>query len=172
MVPINQYFQQKIAQEYYNKMFAHEFMLDTVTLRMSNVYGVGHATHRWYVDNEPGVISVMVGDALRKKMIEVHNKGEQKRNFIFVGDVVEALMKSIYYKNKFAGNTFNICSDQDTRIIDIAHWIARMCDAQIQHKDMKWQKNIIQHPISNVRARKTLGFCPTSDIHKKLQEYD
>lgn len=170
IVPINQYYHQKISQEYYNKMFAYEYMLDTVTLRMSNVYGVGPASNRWRVDNEPGVISVMVEDAVTKGMIEVHNKGEQKRNFIFVGDVVQALEKAIFQKKQLSGNTFNICSDEETRIIDIAGWIAGICDAEIHHKDVKWQKNIIQHSISNVRAKKALGFEPTGDMCERLRD--
>jgi nucleoside-diphosphate-sugar epimerase len=169
LVPINQYYHQKVSQEYYNKMFAYEYMLDTVTLRMSNVYGVGPASNRWRVEQEPGVISVMVEDAVKKRAIELHNRGEQKRNFVYVGDVVEALMKSIFHKKALSGNTFNICSDEETRIIDIASWIAGMCDAQIHHKDVKWQKNIVQHPISNVRAKKVLGFHATGDMRERLQ---
>ncbi|NLT23679.1 MAG: NAD-dependent epimerase/dehydratase family protein [Syntrophorhabdus sp.] len=170
IVPINQYYHQKISQEYYSKMFAYEYMLDTVTLRMSNVYGVGPASGRWKVDNEPGVISVMVEDALMKGSIEVHNKGEQKRNFVFVGDVVEALRKAIFYTGKLSGNTFNICSDKTTRIIDVAEMIAGICDVQIQHRDVKWQKNIVQHSISNTRAKKVFGYRPTDDMPARLED--
>lgn len=170
LVPINQYYHQKISQEYYNKMFANEYMLDTVTLRMSNVYGVGPASNRWRVENEPGVVSVMVEDAVKRGTIKVHNTGEQKRNFVYVGDVVDALIKSLYYKKPLGGNTFNICSDEDTRIIDIASWIAKNSDAKIQHKDVKWQDHIVQHSISNLRAKKAFGFHPTDNMRKRLRD--
>lgn len=170
LVPINQYYHQKISQEYYSKMFAYEYMLDTVTLRISNVYGVGPESCRWRVDGEPGAVAAMIENALRERKIEVHNKGLQKRNFVYVGDVVDALVKSIFYKYKFSGNTFNICSDEEVRIIDIANWIAEICGAIIHHKDVTWQGNIIQHPISNVRAKKVLGFNPTRDMRQRLQE--
>ena len=170
LVPINQYYHQKISQEYYNKMFAYEYMLDTVTLRMSNVYGIGLEPCRWRVDGEPGAVAVMMENALRERKIEVHNKGLQKRNFIYVGDVVDALVKVIFYRGKFSGNTFNICSDEEVKIIDIARWIAEICGAAIQHRDVKWQSNIIQHPVSNVRAKKVFGFYPTRDMRRRLQE--
>lgn len=170
LVPINQYYHQKVSQEYYNKMFAYEYMLDTVTLRMSNVYGIGSASDRWRVDNEPGVIPVMIEDALKKGFIEVHNQGEQKRNFVYVGDVVQALQKAIYRKKELSGNTFNICSDGEMKIIDVAGWIAEICDAEIIHKDVAWQKNIVQHSISNLRAKKALGFKPTGNIRKRLRD--
>ena len=170
LVPINQYYHQKISQEYYNKMFAYEYMLDTVTLRMSNVYGVGPALSRWRVDNEPGVISVMVEDAIKKGMIEVHNKGEQKRNFIYVGDVVSALTQAIFYRRQFSGDTLNICSDEETKIIDIAAMIAEICGANISYKNVKWQKNIVQHQITNVKAKKLFNFKPTNDMSARLRD--
>jgi nucleoside-diphosphate-sugar epimerase len=170
LVPINQYYHQKISQEYYTKMFAYEYLLDTVTLRMSNVYGVGPASDRWCVDSEPAVIPVMIDNALRDKEIVVHSKGLQKRNFVYVGDVVDALVNSIFFKGKFSGGTFNICSDEEVRIIDIANWIAEICGATIHHKDVTWQGNIIQHPISNVRAKKVFGFNPKRNMRQRLQE--
>jgi nucleoside-diphosphate-sugar epimerase len=170
LVPINQYYHQKISQEYYSKMFANEYLLDTVTLRMSNVYGVGPESSRWCVDSEPGVISVMIESALRDEIIEVHNKGLQKRNFVHMDDVVDALIRVIFYKGEFSGNTFNICSDEEKRIIDIANWIAEMCSAKIHHKNVEWQKNIIQHPISNIRAKKVFGFHPSNNMRQRLLE--
>jgi nucleoside-diphosphate-sugar epimerase len=170
LVPINQYYHQKISQEFYSKVFANEYLLDTGTLRFSNVYGVGPESRRWRVDGEPGVVSVMVEGALREGEIVVHNKGVQKRNFIYVGDVVDALLKTILFKGNLSGGTFNICADEETRIIEIAQWIASQSGAKICYQDMKWQKNIVQHPISNARAGKVLGFHPTADMRERLKE--
>lgn len=170
LVPINQYYHQKISQEYYSKVFANEYLLDTVTLRISNVYGVGPELRRWRVEGDPGVIPVMVESALKGGEIVVHNKGVQKRNFVYVGDVVDALVKSILFQGNLSGNTFNICADEETRIIDIAQRIASVCGATIRHQDMKWQKNIVQHPISNARAGKVFGFQPTGDMQERLRE--
>jgi nucleoside-diphosphate-sugar epimerase len=169
LFPINQYSHQKISLEYYTKMFAYEYLLDTVTLRMSNVYGVGPASDRWCVDSEPGVIPVMMDSALRDGKVIVHNKGLQKRNFIYIGDVVDALVKAIFFKGKFSGNTYNICSDEEFKIIDIASMIAEICGANISYKDVKWRKIFVPHPTSNVRPRQVLGFHPTTDIRQRLQ---
>ncbi len=79
---------QKISQEYYSKVFANEYLLDTVTLRISNVMEWGRAP-RWRVEGDPGVITVMVENALKGGEIVVHNKCAEG-NFIFVGDVVDA----------------------------------------------------------------------------------
>jgi UDP-glucose 4-epimerase len=170
LVPINQYYHQKISQEYYSKVFAYEYLLDTVTLRIANVYGVGPEKRRWRVEGDPGVIPVMVEGALTGGEIVVHNKGVQKRNFVHVGDVVDALVKAILFPGSFSGGTFNICADEETRIIDIARWIAPECGAQITHRDMKWQKNIVQHPVSNARARKVFGFQPAGAMRERLVE--
>lgn len=169
LVPINQYYHQKISQEYYTKIFAYEYLLDTATLRMSNVYGVGPASDRWCVDSEPGVIPVMIDSALRDGEVIVHSKGLQKRNFIYIGDVVDALVKAIFFKGKLSGSTYNICSDEESKIIDIADRIAEICGANVHYKDVKWQKNIIQHATSNVRAKKVFGFDPTMNMHQRLQ---
>jgi UDP-glucose 4-epimerase len=170
LVPINQYYHQKISQEYYSKVFANEYLLDTVTLRISNVYGVGSEPRRWRVEGEPGVIAVMVENALRGGEIVVHNKGVQKRSFVYVGDVVDALMKTILFRGNLSGGTYNICADDETRVIEIAQWIASACGAKICYQDMKWQKNIVQHPISNARAGKVLGFHPAGNMQQRLNE--
>ncbi|HOI72908.1 MAG TPA: NAD-dependent epimerase/dehydratase family protein [Syntrophales bacterium] len=170
LVPINQYYHQKISQEYYSKVFANEYLLDTVTLRISNVYGVGPEPRRWRVEGDPGVIPVMVASALKGGEVVVHNKGLQKRNFVYVGDVVDALVKAVLFRGSLSGNTFNICADEDIRIIDVARQIVSVCGATIRHLDMKWQKNIVQHPISNTRAGKVLGFRSTGNMQEKLED--
>jgi len=170
LLPINQNYHQKISQEYYNKIFALEYYLDTVTLRLSNVYGVGSEGSRWCSDSDPGVISIMVEKAIRDKEIIVHNKGLQKRNFVYIGDVVDALIKVISFKKSFSGKTFNICSDEETRIIDVATWISELFKTHIDFQNVRWQKNIVQYPISNLRAKKSFGFHPTSNMRVKIAE--
>ncbi len=170
LVPINQYYHQKLSQEFYNKIFSKEYFLDTVTLRMSNIYGIGFNPYRLSIYKEPGVISVMIADALRKGKITVHNGGVQKRNFLYIGDAVDAVAKSVCVTGKFGGNTLNICSDEETSIIDIARCISALTKAEIIHKDMNWQKNIIQHDISNLSARKKIEFKPSGDIRLCIKD--
>lgn len=170
LAPVDQYYHQKIAQEYFSKLFSMEYFLDTVTLRMSNVYGIGPVGSRWDVSEGPGVISTMAERAVREKEIIVHDGGEQKRNFIHVGDAVSAIGRCAAFTGKFDGKTFNICSDKDVKIIDIAKWISGMCGAKIRYKDLGLQDNVVQHGVSNARAKKALGFRPSGDMVGKIKE--
>ncbi|MBN2189750.1 MAG: NAD-dependent epimerase/dehydratase family protein [Candidatus Aureabacteria bacterium] len=164
LVPINQYYHQKLSQEFYNKIFSKEYFLDTATLRMSNVYGIGSNPYRWCIHKEPDVISVMVSDAVAKNRIVVHNRGIQKRNFLYVGNAVDAVVKSVFFQGRFNGDTLNICSDEETSIIDVAKCIAGLTGAEIVHKDVSWQKNIIQHDILNLKAKKKIKFKPAGNM--------
>lgn len=164
LVPINQYYHQKLSQEFYNKIFSKEYFLDTATLRMSNIYGIGFNPYRWCIHKEPDVISVMVSDAVAKKKIVVHNGGIQKRNFLYVNNAVDAVAKSVFYQGRFNGDTLNICSDEETSIIDVAKCVSGLTGAEIVHKNVSWQKNIIQHDISNLKAKKKIKFKPAADM--------
>ena len=171
LVPVNHYYQQKIAQEYYNKLFAWEYLLDTLTLRLSNVYGVGFARNRWSMMKERGVIASMVESAVKDKKIVVHDEGLQKRNFLYIKDAVDALEKAIFFKGKCKGEILNICSDDETRIIDIAQYISKICKAKIIHENTKWQENITQYNISNIKAKKKIKFHPSSNMENRIEEF-
>ena len=118
---LNPYSVSKIAAEKICKMYSDFYNLPTIILRYFNVYG----------ERAPmkGQYAPVIGIFLRQKKegckLTIIGDGERKRDFIYVGDVVEANINAALKKidKKFYGQIFNVGSGKNTSINDNAKMI-------------------------------------------------
>jgi UDP-glucose 4-epimerase len=89
VAPLSPYGASKAAAETYLALFGRLHRLSTLSLRMSNVYGPRQNPH-----GEAGVIAIFCGAAVEGRPITVYGDGGQTRDFIYVGDVVDAYLKA------------------------------------------------------------------------------
>lgn len=98
---------------------AHEiFGLDCVGLRFFNVYGTGQDPSSPY----SGVITSFIKQAQTPR-INIFGDGGQTRDFVFVDDVVECIVRGVTAPLSGA-HVFNVCTGAETRILDLARTIA------------------------------------------------
>ena len=86
--PHSPYAVSKLAAEYYVSTIGHLWGVETVSLRVFNAYGPGQhlpASH-------PPVIPYMLRQSVRGGTIIVHGSGAQTRDYVFVDDVVNAMV--------------------------------------------------------------------------------
>ena len=83
--PINIYGSMKAAAEQLCRGFSMERGLPTIALRLSNVYGP-------YSAHKKSAVHQFIRDAIDSKPMEIHGDGTQTRDFVFVGDVVHAII--------------------------------------------------------------------------------
>jgi dTDP-L-rhamnose 4-epimerase len=95
----------KLAQEQLLNLLAGATGLETVVLRLQNVYGAGQALRNPYT----GVLMVFCNQALRGDPLVLYEDGEITRDFVHVDDVVEALVTSAASPSA-SGGVFNIGS--------------------------------------------------------------
>jgi len=100
--PKSPYASQKLAGEYYARVFWTCFGLETVSLRYFNVYGPRQDPSSPY----SGVISVFVRAITERRSPVIHGDGEQSRDFTFVEDVVDVTLKAARAAG-VAGNVYN-----------------------------------------------------------------
>ena len=96
--------------------------MDITIVRPFNVYG-----SRLRGDENGQVVSMM----LNSNPIMVHGDGTQTRSFTWVGDVIEALLK-INDSSEVSGMSFNLGSNEETKIIDLARMISKLTEAEIE----------------------------------------
>jgi UDP-glucose 4-epimerase len=116
-VPVSYYGVTKYAAERYVQITGErpDTDLAVTSLRMFNVYG-----ERQSVDNPyQGVLAIFVGNVLRGEPITIHGDGEQTRDFVYVGDVVDAWMRVLDAPRTF-GATLNVGSGRETSVNDLA----------------------------------------------------
>lgn len=110
--PLNSYGITKLAIEKYTAMYAAHADIDYCIVRPSNVYGPGQQLLRGQ-----GVIGIMANRALRGEELEVWGDGTVLRDFLYVDDLVNAILNLIDYKGQF--RVFNVSSGVGHSVLDV-----------------------------------------------------
>ena len=111
IAPLSPYGASKAAAEAYLELWGRLYGMSTVSLRMSNVYGPRQNPH-----GEAGVIAIFCGAAVEGRAVTVYGDGSQTRDFIYVGDVVEAFVRA---GRSEAGGALNVCTGRETALRDL-----------------------------------------------------
>jgi UDP-glucose 4-epimerase len=101
----------KLASEHYLRIYAEQFGIDTVSLRLFNIYGPGQN-----LDNlQQGMTSIFLSQALRSKRIHIRGSRDRFRDLVYIDDTVEAFITVL--SDKFKGyNVYNICTGKPTTV--------------------------------------------------------
>jgi UDP-glucose 4-epimerase len=116
-VPVSYYGVTKYAAERYVQITGerNDVELKATSLRMFNVYG-----ERQSIDNPyQGVLAIFIGHALRGEPITIHGDGLQTRDFVYIGDVVDAWMRVLDAPETF-GAVLNVGSGRGTSVNELA----------------------------------------------------
>lgn len=115
-MPLSPYAVTKITNELYAKVFWKIYGLPTIGLRYFNIFGPRQNPEGPYAAAIPLFIQKMI----RKEDIYIHGTGEQKRDFTYVENVVNANINALYAiiekKQNTFGEVFNIGCHQSISI--------------------------------------------------------
>ena len=87
--PISSYGIIKLAVEQYIRLFASLYGMHYLILRLSNPFGFHHRS------SSQGVINIAIRKALRKETFVVWGDGSQAKDYVFAGDIAQAIAKLI-----------------------------------------------------------------------------
>lgn len=87
-IPNSPYAVSKLAAEYYVRTIGDLWGIDTVSLRVFNAYGPGQRLP----PSHPPVIPYFLRQAVRGSSLVIHGSGNQTRDYVFVDDVVTAMI--------------------------------------------------------------------------------
>ncbi len=90
LVPVDVNGINKLAAERYYTLYHDVHRIPTVSLRLTNTYGPRMDLR----DDKKGFAGIFIRKALRGERIQIYGTGEQRRDFNYVDDVVEALVLS------------------------------------------------------------------------------
>jgi UDP-glucose 4-epimerase len=119
--PRSPYAVSKLAAEYYVRTIGELWGIETVCLRIFNAYGPG----QHLPPAHPPVVPYMLRQAVRGGTIVVNGDGNQTRDFVYVDDVVSALVAAATAPN-INGLVINVGTGQETSIIDLARLAIRI----------------------------------------------
>ncbi|MEE9133128.1 MAG: NAD-dependent epimerase/dehydratase family protein [Gemmatimonadota bacterium] len=117
--PESPYGVSKLVGEYYLRCYRLLHGLDYAALRYSNVYGPRQNPH-----GEAGVVAIFAKRILGDDPITIFGNGEQTRDYVYVGDVVQANMlvseATLSDGNELDDRAFNVGTGNETSVNELA----------------------------------------------------
>jgi UDP-glucose 4-epimerase len=162
--PISPYGLHKLILEQYCRLFGKIYGLQTNCLRFFNVYGKRMPPNGEYASLIPAVIKHVKSN----KPATIYGDGEQIRDFIYVGDVVEAMI--LASKSKIFGEVFNIGYGENMSVNDIYKLICDKLGRTIEpiHKPARIEPRVT---LSDCRkAKKLLGWEPKVSFEQGIEK--
>jgi UDP-glucose 4-epimerase len=164
--PISAYGLDKLSCEHYGKIAWHNHGVPNIGLRFFNVYGPGQSPDSPY----SGVISLFIHAALQTGEITVFGDGEQTRDFIFVENVVHALIAAMQHPNKSA-DVFNVCSQDATSINQLIAVIGEQTGIPLRVKHAPARVGDIRHSLGACgKLNATLPIPPLTRLPMGLRQ--
>jgi len=162
--PASPYGLEKLTSDYYMRIYAERYGVDTVNLRYFNVYGPRQTGGQY-----SGVISAFLEQARAGEPITVEGDGEQTRDFVHVDDVVQANLRAA--TTDATGTSYNIGTGSNISIWELAETIQNVADtdAEIVHTEPR-PGDIEQSEADISKASEQLGYSPTVTLEDGLSQ--
>jgi UDP-glucose 4-epimerase len=164
--PLSPYAEAKLAAEETCAAAADARQLAAVCLRFFNVYGPRQDPGSEY----SGVISRFMAAAAAGAPVTVHGDGQQTRDFVFVGDVVQAIVRAV--EKPLSGvSVLNVGSGTPISVLGVLDGLEPLARAQIRRAFAPARAGDIRHSQADAgRAKWVLGWEARSDFAKGLEE--
>lgn len=156
--PISSYGITKLAIEKYLHLFSHLHKLDYTTLRISNPYGERQRTRA-----SQGAIAIFLGRVLRGETIDIWGDGTTLRDYVYIGDVTEALMMAAAHSGP--ERLFNIGSGAGLSLNDVLDEIERATGLKSKRNYAPARGfDVPRSVLSIARAKTGLGWEPRTSF--------
>jgi UDP-glucose 4-epimerase len=161
--PMAGYGTSKLCAEQYLGLYERLHGLSTVALRFGNVYGPRQDPH-----GEAGVIAIFCGRYVEGERPKVFGDGRQTRDYIYVGDLVDALSTA---GDGDAGGAINIGTEEETTVLELIDAIR-----EAGEEDNPFEPEFAAARLGEVersclavaRAREVLGWQASVDVREGI----
>jgi UDP-glucose 4-epimerase len=158
----------KLSVEYYLAYYGRVHKLDTVAMRFGNVYGPRQDPH-----GEAGVVAIFCGRILQGKALTIFGDGQQTRDYVYVGDVAEALWyaatKPLPPVGLLDARGFNVGTGVGTSVVDMASILLEEAGTRVQLEFAPKRPGEAQESFVDVgKAERLLGWKPRVSLREGL----
>ena len=154
----------KMLGELYCNYFNHQYNLPVVKTRFFNSYGPGEIPGQYR-----NVIPNFIYWALSKQPLPITGTGEETRDFTFVGDIVDGLLRAGYFEQA-VGEDFNLASGREVKIGELAEMVNTLTGnpAGINFAPKRKWDNKSRILGSVAKAGKLIGYNPATTFEQGL----
>jgi dTDP-L-rhamnose 4-epimerase len=141
--------------------------IPTVALRLFNAYGSRQALSNPYT----GVAAIFISRLLNDAPPLIFEDGEQKRDFVHVGDVAEAFA-TVLESDLRLWDAFNVGSGQAVTVREIAQTLARLLGKNIAPEILgRYRVGDIRHCFADIaKIEQVFGIRPRHDFESGMAE--
>ena len=156
LTPLSPYAAAKLAGELYMQAFAATYGLETVRLRFFNIFGPRQRADSPY----SGVIALFTAALTAGRTPSVFGDGLQSRDFTYVTDVVQALMKAAEVPG-VSGRVYNVGTGRSVNLLELIAALNRELGTNLTPKHGPSRAGDVRFSRADItRARRELGYEP------------
>jgi UDP-glucose 4-epimerase len=170
----------KLAGEWYHLLYDRIYGLQSIILRMANVYGPRMRVK----DNLKTFVGWWVRQLLNGEEITVYGDGQQLRDLLYVDDAVHALMFAALSPGP-GGRIYNVGGDEPIRLVELAQLMIELNGSgqyqTIAFPPERKRIEIGDYRTDSTKIRRELGWQPavrlreglvrTLDFYRKNREW-
>jgi UDP-glucose 4-epimerase len=161
-LPMSAYGQSKLCAERYLGLYDRLYGLSTLALRFGNVYGPRQDPH-----GEAGVIAIFCGKRRAGERPRIYGDGTQTRDYIYVGDLVEAIVAA---GDGGATGEINLGTEEETSVLRIVELMAGLEDSPFEPEFHEARLGELDRSCLDAsRARELLAWRARTPISQGLR---
>ncbi|MGC9319991.1 MAG: NAD-dependent epimerase/dehydratase family protein [Armatimonadota bacterium] len=160
--PVSHYGASKLAGEVYFQLYGRLYGCDYTILRYANVYGPRQNPH-----GEAGVNAIFANMMLRGERPTIFGTGDKTRDYVYVGDVVEANVLAL---ERGSGEVINIGTGVQTTDQEVYDAVAAAVGFEEPPIYGDERAGDVRHScVDPSRARQVLGWEPTVEFREGVR---
>jgi UDP-glucose 4-epimerase len=157
--PLAPYGASKLAAEEYLATYNRLHGSGHAALRYGNVYGPRQDPH-----GEAGVVAIFFGRLAGGEELRIFGDGSQTRDYIYVGDVVDATLAAVGHTG-----VFNVGTGRETSVLDLAATCRRVAGIEAETVFAPPRPGELQRSVLDPgRAERELGFRAATELDDGL----
>lgn len=165
--PTNVYAATKLAQEHIIRAWTMAYSVPFTVLRFQNVYGPGQTLENSYT----GILALFSNLSYKGKPIDVYEDGEIIRDFVYVDDVVQSIIKSIHNPPSPTENrTLDVGSGEVCTVYEVANKLSAIAGSPNPQVSGKYRDGDVRAASSDITVtRQTIGYEPEWPLDRGLK---
>ena len=159
--PLSPYAEHKLQ----NEIDAHKAGIKSFGVRFFNIYGPGQDPSSPY----SGVISIFHDRLKGERPITIYGSGTHSRDFVYVGDAVQALLLGMKHAGREAP-VANVCTGNENTLLELAHTLGAALNITPQiHFEAERAGDIVHSCGNPSKLEKLIGFRPQTVLSTGIQ---
>jgi ADP-L-glycero-D-manno-heptose 6-epimerase len=163
--PLNPYAKSKNLFEHFASNFGNSYEVNMVGLRYTNVYGPGEE----HKGKRASMIHQIIEKSKNNEVIKLFKDGSQKRDWVYVDDVIRA---NIIASNSKKSGIFNVGSGKTVPFNKLIKIIGQEMNKEInvEYIDCPFIDAYQKYTAVDMRRARSFGYTPEWNVEKSIKE--